>query len=744
MKSQFQDPLFPLEDEKENFPLSVTQPFLAIQVDQRRWMRFLSEDWLLPEQDGWVKLGYGCVSSTNSAESRIYVTIYIDQNALPNAQVIVFNNNEWGLSYLHQSLPMETIIGWPGPIPMSAVHHVSMDSEKSRAHLMGMVSSFEDLELPSHPILIDKISSTVRVPSSTEFRAPIFSPSNWNALRGAASMAVTTVPSIGPWLNSLCSSLNFHSEDEQTQAPNVPLLVPALWSTRQQWAGTQRGLWQALIEILATPEITDGWMPQHVLEIVCERARELSEVDEVLDRLRDSTMLLLRDHGTIDTLGVKDDFISLAFQLILLRPTPERYMSWREDWRAVPPAAWWTGAMLTGYMRGYKALPKELKGKAHLRKSLAIRTWGLWDPNTIGAWNEQISEKFTWDRLGDDVVISESKQILNQLKMSTRGLWFDLDFENTDNEKIAHDIAIIHCKDAIINTIKLSNGVLTTHGNGKISHQRTTHQLVVDGDIEIEVDSLSKISKKLNVSKFRQWLTHASIQAKLPRPIKTILPGKSNPPPTSISTEFISSELFEIKSATSEDKNKKKISIVAEPNGLQIVPNFLEPNQEKELISIIDSADWDLILKRRVQHYGWRYDYKSRGIRSKDYLGPLPSWALNIAEKLLSDGLVPELPDQVIVNEYLIEQGISKHIDCKECFRGPVTTISLLETWEMIFSRNQMNIEEKYKVMLPRYSAALLSGEARENWTHEIAKKKTDAGKTRVRRVSITFRKVAN
>jgi len=100
------------------------------------------------------------------------------------------------------------------------------------------------------------------------------------------------------------------------------------------------------------------------------------------------------------------------------------------------------------------------------------------------------------------------------------------------------------------------------------------------------------------------------------------------------------------------------------------------------------------------------------------------------------------VPDQVIVNNYDGPQGISKHIDCPECFRGPVVTISLLETWDMIFTRKVAGETLKFVQPLPRRSVALLSGEARSRWLHEIHERQKEHKKARVRRISVTFRKV--
>jgi len=145
-------------------------------------------------------------------------------------------------------------------------------------------------------------------------------------------------------------------------------------------------------------------------------------------------------------------------------------------------------------------------------------------------------------------------------------------------------------------------------------------------------------------------------------------------------------------------------------------------------------------LARRVQHYGWRYDYKARRVDPDARLGPLPAWAAQLCERLLARGLVPELPDQVIVNEYVGKQGITKHVDCLPCFQGPIVTLSLEESWDMFLWSPEG--DRKVVRLLPRRSATILSGEVRERWKHEIPRRTNEGWGPRGRRVSLTFRKV--
>lgn len=176
--------------------------------------------------------------------------------------------------------------------------------------------------------------------------------------------------------------------------------------------------------------------------------------------------------------------------------------------------------------------------------------------------------------------------------------------------------------------------------------------------------------------------------------------------------------------------------------GLICVTGFqCEPNT---LLGILDRLPWRDDLSRRVQHYGWLYDYKSRKIHHDGYIGPLPGFLQDVALELLTSGLMECVPDQAIVNEYLPGQGIAAHIDCEPCFGPEIAMISLGDDYPMRFTN--FSTAEAIDVWLPVGSACVISGPARYEWRHEIAKRKSDllggTRKQRKRRVSVTFRTV--
>lgn len=99
-------------------------------------------------------------------------------------------------------------------------------------------------------------------------------------------------------------------------------------------------------------------------------------------------------------------------------------------------------------------------------------------------------------------------------------------------------------------------------------------------------------------------------------------------------------------------------SVHLEIKGLTYCPVFLTPQEQETVLASVDARPWQNDLKRRVQHYGYRYDYKARRIDLSMHIGELPGFAVPVAQRLVHDGLMTQIPDQLIVNEYEPGQGI--------------------------------------------------------------------------------------
>lgn len=191
------------------------------------------------------------------------------------------------------------------------------------------------------------------------------------------------------------------------------------------------------------------------------------------------------------------------------------------------------------------------------------------------------------------------------------------------------------------------------------------------------------------------------------------------------------------------------VGVAAQPvatiPGLYYYPSFLDDKLQRDTVAHIDSEPWLSDLDRRVQQYGWRYDYRARTIDRDMRIGPLPSWLAEIGALLFRQtGLFDALPNQAIVNEYQPGQGIAMHVD-RQCFGPTVGTVSLGDDWTMDMSPLKKD-GERERLLLERGSALVLTGSARSRWMHGIAKRKSETGtygrRPRRRRISLTFRTV--
>jgi alkylated DNA repair dioxygenase AlkB len=137
----------------------------------------------------------------------------------------------------------------------------------------------------------------------------------------------------------------------------------------------------------------------------------------------------------------------------------------------------------------------------------------------------------------------------------------------------------------------------------------------------------------------------------------------------------------------------------------------------------------------------------------------LPGWLGAVCDRLVDEGVFAARPDRVIVNEYLLGQGISAHIDCVPCFGPVIASLSLGSAVTMTLTRAEAETAAAAggtgspdpagsvrDLRLEGASLLVLSGPARSGWRHAIAARRSDlVGGVRVargRRFSLTFRTV--
>lgn len=173
--------------------------------------------------------------------------------------------------------------------------------------------------------------------------------------------------------------------------------------------------------------------------------------------------------------------------------------------------------------------------------------------------------------------------------------------------------------------------------------------------------------------------------------------------------------------------------------GLTYIQNFIDEKEEENLLAHIYDEKWSNSLSRRVQHYGYPYNYRSQTI-NRENIVPIPKWLTNIVIKILKNKHMASAPTQIIINEYTPGQGIGAHIGAS-IFGEQILSLSLSSNIMMEFKKGGI---PKYSQYLERRSLVILQGAARHKYSHEIIKRKSDSINgikiPRDTRVSITFR----
>jgi len=173
------------------------------------------------------------------------------------------------------------------------------------------------------------------------------------------------------------------------------------------------------------------------------------------------------------------------------------------------------------------------------------------------------------------------------------------------------------------------------------------------------------------------------------------------------------------------------------------------PIDGAQIMAQLDTRMWtpvtDSASSRRVQQYGFIYDYKARRVSKKTE--DIPEFLVGLqtisTDSCLKLGIIQEgyVFNQCLVNEYQPSQGINAHTDAKDygavigCFTlgsGATMTFKQGATTESIYVKPN--------------SLYIMSGNSRYTWTHEMPSRKSNmvAGVKiiRERRVSVTFRNV--
>ena len=691
---------------------------LDLVVDHRRLLSAIEEGWLRPlEGSTGHFLGVGnCVREAAPSNSRhpIHIRLTLSASKLPDLDIHIFRASERANGRLQDLFSADSLF-WPGALPTFAISSLSVSTEKERTRLIGITRNVSNVDLSEMQIdVVDKFDG--RPPAAeppADAATGLVVPDDEDSIRGAMTMALWAVPRIGPWLDVLQASL----PPKKDRLASTATAVDAAWWRFAPWQAPNEQpsslddcLWLSAIGAFQTECKVRTSRPRELARRIADHAMraDCTGHDGAVDKWSDDTLRILRTEAAIQFQNWRQNPVGLAIQLVLTRPEPTAFKTWFKEVPSLPPAVAWSAATLCGLLSGYKRLDTHFRGCALQRELLSIEALSAAAPALANIRWPSGRLELRWRREADSFVLSHGGQDFARKTQQVRGMWHEANFEDAGVRCTAAALAKRLHWECVEKEVVWEARPETPDLRNLAKQVRSER-----GKVRLPIPRDATIEKTVDVERFRRLVATES--------------GEISPPP--------------VLEKSSEDTD-------AAVPGLTYQSNFLSEAEENELIGIINGQEWRKELKRRVQHYGWRYNYKARQIDSSMELGPLPPWAAKLAQRLFDQKLVPQLPDQVIVNEYQGKQGITKHIDAENSFADGIAMVSLSDAWEIIF-RDIRNNKRKVSRLLERRSVVVIRGDARYRWTHEIPFRKSEPPfvkgvkrRPRQRRISLTFRKV--
>ena len=362
--------------------------WLGLVVDHRRLFDALQDGWLRPRApNAGLLTGVGTYAEDPDVARighPIPVRIKVDAGKLPALDVSVLRGSQWTHSPLDVTESSDLAVYWLGPLPVFAISELAVENSEERARLEGMARQFSNVELPDAPITVRDMPESATVAGDDVSQIPpalntsrLDIPAEVDPLHGAMSMAVWAVPRIDPWLDVLVASLC--SDHERLQ--KLTAGVDAGWWRFPPWTSHadnvqprdfQDRFWLAAVEVLRRRSIDGGPPPRSLAEQIADAAVRLGcSCAEASDWLR-TTQRILRAESIIEIDGWRAYPVGMAVQLVLTRPEPTRFKTWHQDLPSLPPAVWWSAAVLCGLHHGYRKLDIRFRGTAEQRAFIAV------------------------------------------------------------------------------------------------------------------------------------------------------------------------------------------------------------------------------------------------------------------------------------------------------------------------------------------------------------------------------------
>jgi alkylated DNA repair protein alkB family protein 4 len=176
-------------------------------------------------------------------------------------------------------------------------------------------------------------------------------------------------------------------------------------------------------------------------------------------------------------------------------------------------------------------------------------------------------------------------------------------------------------------------------------------------------------------------------------------------------------------------------------DGIYLVSDFINENEENDLLNSIDNDIWIPSQSGRLkQDFGIKINFKKQTIKTKYFTG-MPMYSKKILERLQTHRLLNNFQSVELCNlDYRSQRGshIDSHIDDIWIWGERLITINLLSNTILSLIPNEnTNSNKIIYIPLPRRWMIVLYGDARYEYKHSIQKQHIQD-----RRIAITFREL--
>lgn len=181
--------------------------------------------------------------------------------------------------------------------------------------------------------------------------------------------------------------------------------------------------------------------------------------------------------------------------------------------------------------------------------------------------------------------------------------------------------------------------------------------------------------------------------------------------------------------------------------GLRIIYDFITPEEEKEILDMIDKEEWseNQSKTRRVIFYGKRHTSKIFRVSENANVKEFPNYSTKIKKRierlLQNSNTLPKtvynsFDSELYVNEYTKNDRLYFHTDHRGTYEELIIGLSLCG--DCNFSFQNIKTKEIKTAYIPKRSVYFMEGDSRYNMKHGILPN----GILDERRISLTFRKI--